>query len=61
MQKVKDILTELDCGVGIDPVDRAHRIGQRKKNYVDGKFISILLCVFPLSEIEPRFTGIEKS
>ena len=37
MQKVEDILTELDCGVGIISVDRANRIGQRKKNGVDGK------------------------
>ena len=37
MQKVKDILNELDCGVGIDSVDRAHRIGPRKVSNVDGK------------------------
>ena len=37
MQKVEDILTELDCGVGIDSVDRAHRIGQRKISDDDGK------------------------
>ena len=28
MKKVEDVLTRLDCGVGIDAVDRAHRIGQ---------------------------------
>ncbi len=27
--KIKEILEELDCGVGIDSVDRAHRIGRR--------------------------------
>ena len=28
MKKVEDVLTKLDCGVGIEAVDRAHRIGQ---------------------------------
>ena len=37
MQKVEDILTGLDCGVGIDSVDRAHRIGLRKISDDDGK------------------------
>ena len=35
MKKVKTVLGELDCGVEIDAVDRAHRIGPREK--VDGK------------------------
>ena len=30
MKKVEDVLTKLDCGVGIEAVDRAHRIGQVK-------------------------------
>ena len=34
---MENILTELDCGVEIDSVDRAHRIGQRKKSDDDGK------------------------
>eukprot|EP00112_Aurelia_sp_Birch-Aquarium-sp1_P010015 Seg2160.7 transcript_id=Seg2160.7/GoldUCD/mRNA.D3Y31 product="hypothetical protein" protein_id=Seg2160.7/GoldUCD/D3Y31 len=35
MKKVKQVLRELDCGVKIDAVDRAHRIGPRET--VDGK------------------------
>ena len=37
MQKVKDMLKELDCGVGIDSVDRAHRIGPRRVSNEDGQ------------------------
>ncbi len=29
MKKVEDILTKLECGVGIEAVDRAHRIGPK--------------------------------
>ncbi len=36
MEKIKDILEELDCGVGIDSVYRAHRIGRRMVSK-DGK------------------------
>ena len=36
MEKIKDILEELDCRVGIDSVDRAHRIGRRMVSK-DGK------------------------
>lgn len=35
MKKVKKVLRELDCGVTIDAVDRAHRIGPRET--VEGK------------------------
>ena len=35
MKKVKKVLRELDCGVKIDAVDRAHRIGPRET--VEGK------------------------
>ena len=61
MRKVEGILTKLDCCVGIDSVDRAHRIGQRKKSYDDGKVHQQIIVRFPGSEIEPRFTGTEKS
>ena len=37
MQKVKDTPNELDCDVGIDSVDRAHRISPRKVSKADGK------------------------
>ena len=30
MKKVEKILEKMDCGVNIDAVDRAHRIGQRE-------------------------------
>ena len=36
MLKVQDILNELDGGLGVDSVDRAHRIGLDKMSNVDG-------------------------
>ena len=37
MEKVKEVLDELDCGVGIGSVDRAHRIGPKRARNSDGK------------------------
>ena len=46
MQKIQDILNELDCGVGIDSIDMAHRIGPRKVSNVDGKLYQQVIVRF---------------
>ena len=46
MQKVQDILNELDCGVGIDLIDRVHRIGPRKVSNVDRKLYQHVIVRF---------------
>lgn len=46
MEKVKEVLDELNCGVGIGSVDRAHRIGPKKTSDSDGKVRQQMIVCF---------------
>ena len=48
MQKGKSLLNELDCGIGIDSLYRAHRLGPRKVSNVDGKLYQQVIVRFSL-------------
>ena len=46
IERVKEVLDELDCGVGIGSVDRAHRIGPMRTRNSDGKVRQQMIVPF---------------